>query len=47
MNSGIIITLIICGTLIVVSIIGKIPTKKATSYFYKDGEIMGVRDEYK
>ena len=47
MSDAVVVTAIICATLIIVSIIGKIPTKKSTYYFYKDDKIIGVNDEYK
>ena len=47
MSNAVVVTAIICATLVIVSIINKIPTKKSTSYFYKDDKIMGVKDEYK
>ena len=48
MSDAIIITSIICGTLVVLGIIGKIPTKKSATYFFDDqGNCKEAKDEYK
>ena len=48
MSNAVIITAIICGTLILVSIIGKIPTKKSATYYFDDqGRCKEAKDEYK
>lgn len=48
MSDAVIIATIICGTLIALGVIGKIPTKKSATYYFDDqGRCKEAKDEYK
>lgn len=48
MSDAVTITLVICATLLLLNIIGKIPTKKSATYIFDEqGHCKEAKDEYK